>query len=180
MKHAINSKEKLIAKFEPNFQQTEGCWNWLGRVDKSKGYGWFCLGRGWPGGGHGCNAMRAAYALYVGEIPSGLHVCHTCDNRLCVNPAHLFLGTTQENNADKVRKKRHLTGERLSAAVLPHIPKGSRHYKTKLTEDDALRIIEMRRRGAMYKDIGAAFGISDTAAYKIAKRKRWKHLEVTL
>lgn len=55
-------------------------------------------------------AHRAAWIAWKGEIPKGMFVCHTCDNRLCINPDHLFLGTSKDNVQDMINKKRHNFG----------------------------------------------------------------------
>lgn len=86
-----------------------GCWNWQGtigrdRVRKSGGYGRWRVGEKiWM-------AHRYAYTLAVGPIPDGALVCHSCDNRVCVNPDHLWLGTHLDNAKDRDSKGRLVTG----------------------------------------------------------------------
>lgn len=83
-----------------------GCWNWIAAIRN-------------PTGGYGCikfrgkivDAHRVSWIIHKGEIPEGLLVCHTCDNRKCVNPAHLFLGTQRDNMQDCLDKGRLVTPE---------------------------------------------------------------------
>jgi hypothetical protein len=94
-----------------------GCWLWTG-ARNAKGYGTFKLNM--PGF-TGALAHRASYRLHVGEIPAGLQVAHHCDNPRCVNPAHLYLASNEENQGDRVRRnllpKSHRVRRLTDAAV---------------------------------------------------------------
>lgn len=92
--------EKQERNFLAKFPRPEtGCWNWTAGKDR-QGYGILKLNRSMK------KAHRVSYEYYVGPVPEGLLVCHNCDNPTCVNPTHLFTGTHQDNNQDKVNKGR--------------------------------------------------------------------------
>lgn len=88
-----------------------GCWLWTGAKD-GRGYGQLGVGGRWK------RAHRRAWELENGPIPAGLFVCHRCDNRLCCNPAHLWLGTNEDNMRDMALKGR------ARCSNVTHCPRG--------------------------------------------------------
>jgi hypothetical protein len=130
------------------------CWLWTGGLTE-KGYGQFMDGR------KQIRAHRFSYELHAGPIPPGSFVCHHCDNRRCVNPAHLFIGTTQDNTADRDRKGRHW------------VPHGVDHHRARITPEI---VADIRTRRLQQKEFGALYGISHHSVRDIQRRKCWKHL----
>lgn len=136
--------------------QPDECWNWQGVIEPA-GYG--LVNFGGPNRAH-----RVAWLLANGPIPNSgtrrsLGVLHRCDNRACVNPNHLFVGTDADNAADMKAKGRSVSGEM--------------HYTTKITE---AQVAAIRADFRPAKVIAAEYGISTTTVYQIQKGGTWKYV----
>ena len=98
-------------------KQSSGCWEWQ-RATMNSGYG-----RIYQGFDRDMSAHKGAYLTWVGEVPEGLCVLHRCDNRICINPSHLFLGTKADNSRDMVAKGR----QKCPARARTHCPRGHQY-----------------------------------------------------
>lgn len=139
---------------------SDSCWLWT-RKPSRDGYGVF-----WYQGNRS-RSHRVAWELAHGPIPHGMDVLHNCpggDNPLCVNPAHLWLGTRSENNHDRASKGR-------SADT-----KGERHNGAKLTSAEVLAIRAHYADGSAVSELATRYGIDKSTVYYIVQRKLWKHL----
>lgn len=119
-----------------------GCWVWQGYKHKRTGYGEVKL-RGRMEGAH-----RASYETFIADVPKGMFVCHKCDNRACVNPEHLFLGTAADNSADMKRKGR--------SAGAPRI----------LTTEMIAEARRLKSMGMTHAQVGAALGIAAMTVWR--------------
>lgn len=148
--------EQAEEKFWARVQKTDGCWVWMGCVNVA-GYGTLSMGDKEIG------AHRFSYTIHNGDIPLGLSVCHTCDNRRCVNPDHLFAGTQNDNVQDMVRKGRNRCNP----------PRGEAHKKHKLTEQ---AVLEIFRSSGSCKEVALRYNVSPTLVCNIRAKRTWKHL----
>lgn len=107
---------------------------------------------------------RIMYRKHKGDIPAGMVIRHTCDNPLCINPDHLLLGTNRDNSRD--RKERNRTFKMT----------GTKHYATKLSEEDAKRIYALPHDKRTREKLANQYGISVHTVIAIQTGQNWKEV----
>jgi hypothetical protein len=153
------------------------CWVWNGAKNR-QGYGYLSVAK------HATRAHRFSWVLHNSPIPKSLQVCHHCDRPLCVNPSHLFLGTNDDNSADKVSKGRQaraaLQGDANGSRTHPErLARGEAHGQAKLTAEQVLYIRRTYRRGFNGCGCGALakeLGVGETTIRRVVQRGRWRHV----
>ncbi len=139
----------------------EDCWEYTGQIDH-KGYGrrTFTIDRKKSKK----PVSQIAYILWNGEIIDNKYVCHTCDNRKCFNPKHLWLGTAKENLEDMIKKGRGSNR------------KGENNPKSKLTIADVINIRNNYENGVSMSCMAREKNVTTACIDYICKRKTWKHI----
>lgn len=144
-------KQKLLRNCE--LDSNTGCWNW--KKYTQNGYGRINVdGKMW-------RAHRVSYLLFRGEIPPETLVCHRCDNPVCINPDHLFLGTHSTNNQDMWDKGRHKKVDN----------RGERYGACKLSWEIVREIRDSKKTA---KELAIVFNVSPSHIYLIRSGKVWK------
>lgn len=138
-----------------------GCWVCDTAYSMNTGYTEVKIGRG-SMGLFRQTTHTLSYQYFHDSIPEGMLVCHSCDNRACCNPKHLFLGSYLDNQGDMAVKDRVAFGER--------------HYGAKLTEADVLKIYELGKSGLFHREIADLFGVSRSRIGTILNGTDWKRL----
>lgn len=164
---------------------TTPCWVWTAGCFANRYGAAFMDGRT-------VRAHRVAVMLTSGPIPDGLHVCHRCDNPPCCNPDHLFLGTAQDNMADRSRKGRTASGDRNGSRTRPDrrprgdrntsrskpelLRRGENHGRARLTEANVIDVRARHARGERIIDLAREFSVNKSAIFNIVYRRTWKHV----
>ena len=157
------SKKQLINRWqspeERFFKQIHknpisGCWLWAGAIGGT-GYGFIKVN------GHIVRSHRFSYELHCEPIPDGFCVCHKCDVRHCVNPDHLFIGTIDDNNKDRLNKNGYI------------FPKGEKCHSAKLTEKQARGIKYSNLRNS---ELAEKYNVSRPTISAITHGVNWKHI----
>lgn len=163
--HADAVRRDKMAYIERNSipEPNSGCWIWLGGLTK-KGYGI----------SHDAFGSKLAHRVALatkGSFEQKLFALHTCDNPSCVNPDHLYAGTSKQNTADMVRRGRQNFGTNLKS--------GSQNYNAKLTEAQVQQIRNEYVRGSRshgLNSLGKKFGVSAANVSVIENRSSWRSL----
>jgi hypothetical protein len=138
------------------------CWIWQGSCG-GVGYGTMGLRTKVTDTAH-----RVSYRIANGDIPQGMFVCHRCDNKLCVNPAHLFLGTPKQNCDDMWGKGRqHNYSRNLRGSKLP---------QSKTTESIVRKAKKLLSLGRSRNVTAKECGLSISQMHAIASGKTWRHV----
>jgi hypothetical protein len=145
-------REQLYSRISKN--EVSGCWNWLGALFKGSNYGQFCNREVSKSP---TTAHRASWEIHKGPIPAGKMVCHTCDNRKCVNPEHLYLGTNSENMRD--RSKRGYV------------------HQMRLDEAKVREMRQLRQIGWSWRKLAARYGVHVNAVVEATTGKTWAYVD---
>jgi len=172
------SKEKAKVRFQSRwkcpsvwfFNRTKtvenGCMEWTGYVAPN-GYG-RCKFMG-----NNVSAHRFSWSIKNGEIPDGFNVCHHCDNRKCVNPEHLFIGTHQDNMIDAQHKGRLLRTEHCKM-----LHRGEKNATAKLTNEDVIIIRSLQGKHPS-RYVASLYGLTHRSILLIWQKRTWPHIPET-
>jgi hypothetical protein len=160
--------EKRLKNFHAKYmpEPNSGCWLWTAQMNPT-GYGAFRMSSDPKAGCVG--AHRASWMIHRGPIPAGLQVCHKCDVRACVNPDHLFVGTSSDNMSDAARKGRM----NWKPGSVRALPRGEHHHASRLTSD-AVR--EIRASPEMGLTLARKYGVTNVTISRIRRRLIWRHI----
>ena len=142
-------------------KKINGCWEWQGKLN-ADGYGSFNETRNSEK--KEISAHRRSYEIFKGQIPQGMQVCHSCDNPSCCNPEHLWIGTSNDNTRDSIKKGRRPNEKKRAIAA------------GKLTEEQVKEIRESFKNGSSPKELHEKYKISQSQISGILTYRFWRHV----
>lgn len=175
----------VIWKYVSNYGDHSKCWEWQRHLN-AHNYGTIKIkGKQWL-------AHRAAYLIVHGSITDGMFICHHCDNPKCCNPDHLFEGTAKDNSQDASKKGRLSSGDKHYSKTHPEefkmakargarngqcthpelCPKGERHGRARIKDDDIPKIFAMYSTGLTQIKIAEIFKVSNQQISNIIRGVR--------
>ena len=162
--YAAHRRIPLYKRFwsKIKFGNPDECWEWLGATNHH-GYGVTSRSNDYKLGQTVFTHRIMLEAVMGRQLADGEYACHTCDNRPCCNPKHLFAGTNADNSADMASKDRSAFGERNGNA--------------KLTESAVIEIIKRIRNEESYESIARLFNVSSPTVKQIAHNKTWRRVQ---
>lgn len=168
-------------RFWRRIEKTDGCWFWRGPYYRN-GYGILYVPPR-PGLSRRLMVHRVSWTLNRGVIPDGMMVLHRCDNRGCVRPDHLFLGTAMDNARDMAAKGRQVfqrhperapRGDRNGSRTHPERrPRGELNKMARLSRVDVILIRNKRAAGLSARQIGLQHGVSRSNVHGIVTGRLW-------
>lgn len=157
---------RFLSKFDAG--NPGECWLWNGTRQRT-GYGIMHIKRN--GRFTNYTASHLALRFLRGQaLPPGMQVCHSCDNPPCVNPAHLWIGTSHDNHVDMLRKGRQKKPGQGA--------KGERNWTAKLTASDVIAIRERSLRGERAVTLAQEFGVDPVTIWSVKAGRTWRHIPV--
>lgn len=159
-----NCKITMPNGVEYILRQNANCWEFTGKAD-TDGYPRVKVFKKC----YRLNRLVLAYKLKR-DIKPGYLACHTCDNRICLNPDHLWEGTSRDNAVDAVMKGRLIApGQFIDQ-------RGEKNKSAKLTEEQVIEIRNLHEHGCLTSDLAAKFNVSSKSIQGIVSRRYWKHV----
>lgn len=172
-KESLGLREKDFRRFDERVDKSGGCWIWKGHKTRL-GYGGFSLRGKW------ISAHRLSFLLHGGIFTQENQcVLHSCNDRACVNPAHLRAGSHLDNMRDLMKSGNHKapSGAQHGTRLHPdRVARGERIANAKLTADSVREIRRLTSQGVILKDVARMFGVSVYPIYCIRKGIAWKHV----
>ncbi len=163
----VNLTESDLKRFHAKVDVGPSCHNWTSAITPTTGYGAFNMWRL----KRVYTAHRISFFISRGYLPSKLLICHSCDNRKCVNPDHLFVGTHKDNSQDMLQKGRSWVANNPDKA-----PRGETHKSSVLTEMMVRGIKSLFAQGYNRQRLAERYGVSLSAIKSIGNGHSWKHV----